>query len=78
MENPKKSQLFVAKKVNAKFLSFYELLSKSDFVIICCDLNDSTRNLFNAETFSRMKEGAILVNTSRFFLLLNFVLIWQF
>lgn len=42
-----------------------ELLARSDYVSINVPLNQSTRDLFDAETFSRMKKGAYLVNLSR-------------
>jgi glyoxylate reductase len=42
-----------------------ELLAESDFVSIHTNLTPETRHLFNAETFTRMKSTAVLVNTSR-------------
>ncbi|XP_054155371.1 glyoxylate reductase/hydroxypyruvate reductase-like [Oppia nitens] len=51
--------------MGAKFVSFEELLEKSDFVIISCLLNDKTRHMFNEMAFKRMKKSAILINTSR-------------
>ena len=41
------------------------LLAESDFVSIHCPLVDATREMFNSETFARMKPTAILINTSR-------------
>ena len=41
------------------------LLAESDFVSVHCDLNDSTRGLFNAAAFRKMKQTAIFINTSR-------------
>ena len=49
----------------AKRVEFTELISQSDFVLICCALTDSTRGLFNKQTFAKMKDTAVLVNTSR-------------
>lgn len=49
----------------AEKVSFEELLSESDFIITCCSLNDSTKGLFNKDTFKQMKPSAILINTSR-------------
>ncbi|CAG2106304.1 unnamed protein product [Medioppia subpectinata] len=51
--------------IGAKFVSFDELLEKSDFVIISCPLNDKTRHMFNEKALKRMKKSAILINTSR-------------
>jgi glyoxylate reductase len=41
------------------------LLSEADFVTIHVDLNDSTRRLFNAERFRKMKRSAYLINAAR-------------
>jgi glyoxylate/hydroxypyruvate reductase len=48
-----------------QFVSFEELLNKSDFVVIACALNDKTRNMFNTKAFEQMKNDAILVNIAR-------------
>ncbi len=45
---------------------FDDLLKKSDFVTVSCQLSDKTRHMFNKEAFSKMKDDAILVNTSRY------------
>lgn len=42
-----------------------ELLSISDIVSVHLPLTDETRHLFNQERFSKMKPGAIFVNTAR-------------
>lgn len=42
-----------------------ELLATSDIVSIHVPLTEATRHLFNDETFARMKDGAIIVNTAR-------------
>jgi glyoxylate reductase len=46
-------------------VSFDELLRRSDVVSIHLPLNEETRHLFNAETFTKMKAGSWLLNTSR-------------
>lgn len=50
---------------NISFVSLDELLEKSDIVSIHCPLNDETKELINAKTLSKMKNTALLVNTSR-------------
>ena len=41
------------------------LLSESDVVSLHCPLTDKTRNMINAESLSKMKPTAILINTGR-------------
>lgn len=52
-------------KLNAKLVSFDELIAMSDFVFITCPLNGETKKMFNAEVFEKMKPTAVLVNVSR-------------
>lgn len=54
------------KELGATWASLDELLRQSDFVIVCCPLNDSTKGLFNAERFAAFKKGAVFINTSRY------------
>lgn len=46
-------------------VAFDELLFSSDVISLHCPLTDDTRNLFDAATISRMKPGAMLINTAR-------------
>nr|WP_290667807.1 D-glycerate dehydrogenase [Ardenticatena sp.] len=55
----------VAAALGATYVSFDELLAKSDMVSIHCPLTPATYHLFDADAFARMKPGAILVNTAR-------------
>lgn len=41
------------------------LLSQCDIISLHCPLTDGTRHMINEQTLSRMKPGALLVNTSR-------------
>ena len=41
------------------------LLSQSDVITVHCPLNEDSENLFNKNTFSKMKKGALFVNTAR-------------
>lgn len=47
------------------YVALDELLAKSDLISLHCPLMDSTYHLINRETIAKMKDGVILVNTSR-------------
>lgn len=51
--------------LGARRVDFDELLRESDFISIHTPLRPSTRHLFNADAFRRMKNTAILINTGR-------------
>lgn len=53
------------KALGAKFVSLEELLSESDFVILCVPLTDETRGMINARTISKMKKNTIIINVGR-------------
>lgn len=48
-----------------RYVSLDELLSSSDIVSLHTPLSNTTRGLIGAEELSKMKPGAILINTSR-------------
>ena len=41
------------------------LLAESDVVTLHCPLNSDSENMMNAESFAKMKQGAVLLNTAR-------------
>ncbi len=47
------------------FVSLDELLSTSDIITPHCPLNEQSRELFNKNTFAKMKDGAFFINTAR-------------
>lgn len=51
--------------LNAKYVSFNELLMQSDVISVHANLSDETREIFNKDAFSRMKNSAIFINTAR-------------
>jgi D-3-phosphoglycerate dehydrogenase len=46
-------------------VSIDELLSRSDIVSLHCPRNKETMDMFNAESFKRMKQGALFITTAR-------------
>ena len=52
-------------EVGVEMTSLEDLLARSDFVSINCDLNGSSFHLMNAETFALMQSHAIIVNAAR-------------
>lgn len=55
----------VQEELGAEPRTFAELLAESDFISIHVALTPETRHLFDAEAFRKMKETAVLVNSSR-------------
>ncbi len=53
------------KKLGVEYLSFDELLARSDILSLHCPLTPETNHLINRESLAKMKKGAMLVNTSR-------------
>ncbi|WP_100397785.1 2-hydroxyacid dehydrogenase [Bacillus sp. FJAT-44742] len=49
----------------AEFVSFDELLGRSDFVCLMTPLTNETRHLMNREAFQKMKKEGIFINGSR-------------
>lgn len=54
-----------AAKVNAKHVDFSEMITLSDFIIVCCALTPATKEIFNAEAFNKMNSNCIFINTAR-------------
>jgi D-3-phosphoglycerate dehydrogenase len=50
---------------NIEISSFDDIIQKADAITLHLPLNDSTYHLFNREVISKMKDSAILINTSR-------------
>ena len=60
-----RTQLPPSKEGNATYVSFEELLAKSDVLSLNLALNASTRHIISAPQFQKMKEGVVIVNTAR-------------
>lgn len=54
-----------AEKLDFRYESLAGVLARSHAVSLHVALNETTHHLMNAERFAQMKQGAILVNTSR-------------
>lgn len=50
---------------NARMVSLDELYQKSDVISLHCPLFKETQGMINAESIARMKDGVMLLNTSR-------------
>ena len=48
-----------------KYVSLDELLAQSDFISLHCPLMDSTMGIINKDTIAIMKDGVMIINTSR-------------
>ena len=48
-----------------RFTSLDELLKGSDIITPHCPLNEQSKEMFNKESFSKMKDGAFFINTAR-------------
>ena len=48
-----------------RMLPLDDLLQRSDFVSVNCDLNPTSHKLINADTLALMKHSAVLINTAR-------------
>jgi len=50
---------------DATYVSFNDLLSKSDVISLNLSLNAKTRHIIGTPEFEKMKEGVVIVNTAR-------------
>lgn len=53
------------KLLNASYVEFDDLLSKSDVLSVHCALTKETKEIFNGTAFKKMKPSAIFINTAR-------------
>lgn len=53
------------KALNARYVSFEELIAQSDVVSVHANYTENQSELFNATVFSQMKPTAIFINTAR-------------
>lgn len=60
----------------AEIVDLETLLKNSDIVTVHCPLNKESEKMFNKETFEKMKDGAIFVNTARGGVIVENDLVW--
>ncbi|MCH5599524.1 2-hydroxyacid dehydrogenase [Niabella ginsengisoli] len=51
--------------LDAKYVSFEELLQQSDVLTLHANFTEETKGIFNKDAFSKMKRNAIFINTGR-------------
>ena len=54
-----------ARELQVELLELNELMERSDFITVHMPLTEQTRNMINAESISRMKDGVYLINCAR-------------
>jgi len=54
-----------AKTFNINLASLEQIYAQADYISVHVPLNDGTRNLFNAQTFAKLKPGVRLINCAR-------------
>ena len=55
----------IEKSLNAKYVSFEELLKNADVLSLNCSLRKETVGIIGKKEFALMKKGVVLVNTAR-------------
>lgn len=54
-----------AKDKGVKFVALNRLFEEADFIVICCELTDETRNLIGTEEIALLKSTAYFINVGR-------------
>ncbi|HSV31847.1 MAG TPA: hydroxyacid dehydrogenase [Atribacteraceae bacterium] len=65
LANDVKPNEILADVMGFTYVSFEDLLERSDIISLHVPLTSGTRHLINAQTLQRMKQGGLLINTSR-------------
>lgn len=55
----------IESKLNAKYVSFHNLLKSSDFLVVCSPLTAETKHRFTDNEFKKMKRSSIFINIGR-------------
>ena len=51
--------------IGVRYTDLHEIFAESDVISLHCPLNEQTRHMINAEAFMAMKDGVVMINTSR-------------
>lgn len=65
VEHPSQQRADELLAMGIHLMDFEEVVSRADYLSIHVPLKDSTRNLINSNTFSKMKPGVYLINLAR-------------
>jgi D-3-phosphoglycerate dehydrogenase len=65
VENPSPDRTDDMRAKDIQLVEVDQLLAESDFISVHLPLNESTRNIINADTFAQMKPGTFLANLAR-------------
>ena len=57
--------LYPAKDLDVEYVPLEELFKRSDVISLHCPLTPQTKHILNKESFSMMKKGVYIINTSR-------------
>lgn len=63
--DPVQAPVALEKSLNVRWCEFDELIQSTDIVSLHLPVNEKTQGMLGAEQFSRMKKGAVLINTAR-------------
>ena len=63
--DPYISDVVKAQYPHVEFVTFEEMVEKSDIISVHVNLTPETTHVFNKETFRKMKNTAMIINTSR-------------
>lgn len=55
----------IAGNMGVRVVSLEDLMGSADFVVVCCPLNEETRDLIGPREIGRMKPDAYLINAAR-------------
>lgn len=62
---PNRKNSEIENALNARYVSFEELVAESDFITINCSYNPTLKHMFSTAQFESMKSTAYLINCSR-------------